>query len=99
MGRISTLFFGFALGCGAIYCAFNYHIVKSDSGLQFVPKKSASLSETYVDIRKFGVSDWAAHPGLSADILASEKSGLMGGSATNTIESEARGLLNNLQSR
>jgi hypothetical protein len=99
MGRISTLFFGFALGCGAIYCAFNYHVVKSDSGFQFVPKKSASLSETYVDIRKFGVSDWAAHPGLSTDIIASEQKQLMGGSATNTVENGARELLNNIQSR
>jgi hypothetical protein len=99
MGRLSTLVFGFALGCGAIYCAFNYHIVKSDAGLQFVPKRSASLSETYVDIRKFGVSDWAAHPALSADIIAAEKTQLMGETAPNMLENGARDVLNNLRGR
>jgi hypothetical protein len=99
MGRISTLIFGFALGCAAIYGAFNYHVVKSDSGLEFVPKRSASLSETYIDIRKFTVSDWAAHPALSADILAAEKTQLMGQTAPNAIESGARELLNNIKSR
>ena len=99
MGRLSTLICGFMLGGAAIYGAFNYHVVKADSGLEFVRKGSASLSDTYVDIRKFSVSDWAAHPALSADILASEKTQLMTPSATSSLENGAREVLNNLRSK
>jgi hypothetical protein len=96
MGRFFWLLVGFAIGGGAIYGAFNFHVVKTDSGFEFVPKHAASLSDTYVDIRKFGVSDWAAHPALSADIVAAEKSQLMGQSAANPIEGEVRNLLNEI---
>jgi hypothetical protein len=96
MGRFFWLLVGFAIGGGVIYGAFNYHVVKTDSGFELVPKHTTSLGDTYVDIRKFGVSDWAAHPALSADIVAAEKTQLMGQSAANPIEGEVRNILNEI---
>jgi hypothetical protein len=91
MGRLSFMFLGIVVGGAAIYGAFSFHIVKSDSGLTLVPKRSASLSDTYVDIRSYNMSDWAAHPALSADIVAAEKQQLMNGSAQGQIQNQVQG--------
>ncbi len=96
MGRFFWLLLGFAIGGSAIYGAFNYHVVKADPGFELVPKHTASLSEIYVDIRNFSVSDWAAHPALSADIVAAEKSQLLSKSPANSVEGEVKNLLNEI---
>ena len=97
MGRLFWLLVGFAIGGGAIYGAFNYHVVKADSGFELVPKHSASLSDTYVDIRNFSVSDWAAHPALSADIVAAEKSHLLGGGSSNSLQNGVNSMENGVK--
>ena len=96
MSRISSLVVGVVLGGAGIYGAFNYHVVKTDAGFELVRKSTASLSDTYVDIRNFGVSDWATHPALSADIVAAEKTGLLCQSASTTVQGEVRNLLNEI---
>jgi hypothetical protein len=85
-----------ALGGAGIWGAFNFHVVKTDSGLQLVPKHTVSLSDTYVDIRQFGLAEWAAHPALSADMVAAEKSKIAGGgnSANSAAESVERAVDN-----
>ncbi len=101
MGRFFFLLLGFVIGGSAIYTAFKYHVVKADSGIELIPKGTPSLADTYVDIRNYTVSDWAAHPTLSADIVAAEKTKLMGGSAANsaanTVQDEVQNLLNEIR--
>jgi hypothetical protein len=93
MGRFSTLMFGMVLGGAAIYGAFSYHIIKADSGFTLVTKRSASLSETYVDIRSFTLADWAKHPELSADIVAAEKQQLLTPTPQNAVQGAVQGVM------
>jgi len=65
MSRIGALVVGILLGAGGLYGALNYHVVHTDAGLEYVPKASSSLAETYVDVRKFGASDWLEHRDLA----------------------------------
>src|SRR5262249_10110511 len=93
MGRFSFLIVGMVIGGTAIYMAFSYHVVKSDTGYTLVPKRSASLSETYIDIRNFTLADWANHPALSADIVAAEKQQLLSGAPQNTLQGAMQGAI------
>jgi hypothetical protein len=97
MGRIFFLVAGFFLGGAVIFGAFNYHLLKTKDGLELVPKQSAHLSETYVDIRSFTASDWTKHPDLAADIAAAEKHHLLGQSAEKTIEDGVKKFLNEIR--
>jgi hypothetical protein len=97
MGRLFFMFVGFIIGAGAIFGAFNYHLLKTSTGLQLCPKRSASLSETYVDIRKFTAVDWTNHPTLSADIVAAEKQHLMGESPTTAVENGVHEIVNEVR--
>ncbi|HEY2826739.1 MAG TPA: hypothetical protein VGJ04_03995 [Pirellulales bacterium] len=97
MGRISVMFGGIIIGGGAIFGAFNYHLLQTSTGLQLCPKRSASLSETYVDIRKFTATDWASHPSLSADIVAAQKQHLLGESPTTAVENSFHQIINEVR--
>ncbi|HZZ28275.1 MAG TPA: hypothetical protein VFE46_09770 [Pirellulales bacterium] len=97
MGRLFFLFFGFIIGAIVIFGAFNFHVLETSSGLQLCPKRSASLSETYIDIRKFTAADWASHPTLSADIVAAEKQHLMGESPTTAVENTVHEMINEVR--
>ncbi len=77
MGRLFWLFAGAAIGAGLMYGAFNYHVLKTDKGFELVPKRSPSLADCYVDVSNFTLADWGAHPDLSADCMAAEKSHLL----------------------
>jgi hypothetical protein len=97
MGRMTFMFLGIIIGAGVIFGAFNYHLLQTSTGMQICPKRSASLSETYVDIRKFTAADWATHPTLSADIVAAEKQHLMGESPTTAVENSFHQIVNEVR--
>jgi hypothetical protein len=65
-------------------------------GKPWLEKPAFYYWQAMLAYRVFGVSDWAAHPALSADIVAAEKSQLMGQSAANPIEGEVRNILNEI---
>lgn len=81
MGRFATFLTGFVLGGIATYGAMHYHIVRTDDGVQMVPKVSANLRDVYVDIRDFEISDWNEHRYLAAALIKADKGELMGESA------------------
>ncbi len=85
MGRLFFMVVGLVVGGGAIFTAFNYHVVKSSGGFELVPKKEIGLHEVYVDVRAFSVADWVKNPGLAADIVAADKSHLLGEAGGQTI--------------
>ena len=83
--RLGSLVTGLVLGGGLVYGALQYHVLRTNEGLQFVPKSTATFAETYVDIRTFGVTDWAQRKSLAADIVKAKKESLFGGAATNSF--------------
>lgn len=90
MRRLFWLFVGVVVGGAAILTAFNFHVVKTDKGLELVPKESLGLSDSYVDIRSFSATDWANHKQLAADIVAAEKAHILGDAAHQSIGDEIK---------
>ena len=89
MGR---LVLGIVIGAGAMYAAFNYHVVRANDGFQLVRKQTAALSEVYMDIRSYGPNEWAAHRELAADLIAAGKGNLMAESAGGTLVGGVQGM-------
>lgn len=90
MGRLGTFVTGMICGAGLLWGMLHYHVVRSPEGFYFVPKISKSLSEPYVDIRGFELSDWKQHRSLAAAIVQNNQAELLGDSSLNTFRSQLR---------
>jgi hypothetical protein len=92
MPRIFSFFTGMVAGAFLTMGAMNFHVVRAQDGFHLVHKIRPQLSETYLDVRSFGVSDWSAHPDLVADLLHDNQQSLMQGSAANSLQQGAQQL-------
>ena len=87
MPRIFSFLLGVAAGVMLCYGATNYHVVRAQDGFHLVHKQRARLAEAYVDVRAFGVSDWASHTELAAALTADGQQSVLEGAATNSVQS------------
>ena len=76
---------GFLLGAATLYGSMCFHVVQSDDGYHVVAKSGLSFRDTYVDVRKFGLSDWRDHVGLAEALLKAGKGNLLGETAQNSV--------------
>jgi len=79
------LLVGMIIGGGAIGFAFNYHLVQSSDGFMLVPKKHASLSCLYADVRTWKPEEWQANPELVQSLVAKGRTDLIGEQATDLM--------------
>jgi hypothetical protein len=86
MQRVMTFMLGVAAGVMLCWGATNYHVVRAADGFHLVEKQRARLAEAYVDVRAFGVSDWANHPDLASALVAANKQSVMQSAAVNTFQ-------------
>ena len=86
MQRLITFVMGMIAGALLCHGASNFHVVRADDGFHVVRKVNAQLAEAYVDVRQFGVADWAAHPDLTAAVAQEKKQHLMEGAAASAIQ-------------
>jgi hypothetical protein len=86
MPRLFSFFTGMVAGALLYMGATNFHVLRARDGFYLVHKSRPQLAETYLDVRSFGVSDWAAHPELAADLVRDGKQSLMEGSAANSVQ-------------
>ena len=93
MRRLSSFLLGMATGPAMLYVAMNYHVLRAGDGFHFVAKQSPRLSDTFVDIREFGIADWAGHPQLAAALVQANKQYLVGDSAAAAIQENVKQLL------
>lgn len=84
---------GFICGAGLLYGAMSFHVVMAKDGLHVIPKASAALKDTYVDIREFGFTEWKDHPELAASLVKADRADLMQSSAVDSIHRSLDGLL------
>lgn len=87
MPRVFSFLLGVAAGVMLCYGATNYHVVRAQDGFHLVHKSRARLAEAYVDVRGYGVSDWASHAELASALVAENKQSLMDGAAANMLQS------------
>jgi hypothetical protein len=72
------LFLG-GLFCGLLLTglSYEYHCVMSEEGFLIVPKSQSSLSDVYVDIREWSITDWGDHPEVARALIADGRSELV----------------------
>ena len=85
MKRLSTFLLGMATGALLLHAATMYHVVRASDGVHLVQKQPPRLSETYVDIRQFTMSDWATHPQLASALVQANQQQLLGDSAAGAL--------------
>jgi hypothetical protein len=64
---------GAAVGGSLVFGSLSYHFLRTEEGVQLIPKLSATFHETYIDVRNFGASDWARHKSIVAAIVRAKK--------------------------
>ncbi len=94
MKRLTTFFFGMIVGAALLFGALKFHVVRANDGLHLVPKTDAKLGATYVDIRNFTASDWAANPDLAAAMLDDDRRDLVEGAASDALRNSLDRFLN-----
>lgn len=86
MRRLSTFVVGMLVGGLLLWTAMNYHLVNTSKGVHLVPKVSATLAMTYVDVRGFTVADWARHADLVLALTQANQQELMGVAAEDALQ-------------
>ncbi len=78
MRRLFALASGVLLGAVLMWVALQYHVLRTNGGLVMTPKRTATLRESYLDVRRFGVSDWAAHSDVVWSLTQNGKTDVLG---------------------
>ena len=86
MRRLMTFILGMVVGGILLYGALSYHFIRADDGLHVIPKSSATLVSTYVDIRKFTVADLANNADIVEAIMRANKQELLKDTATGAVQ-------------
>ena len=74
MGRITSFLTGAFVGATIMVLAMKFHFVRADDGFHVVAKLTSSMTDTYADIRDYGMTDWNEHRLLLAALVRAEKS-------------------------
>ena len=85
MGRLGIFVCGCLIGGLTVFLSLHYHIVRASDGWHPIRKVHPRFTETYVDIREFGISQWQQHPGLIAAIVNAERHELLGDAAVQPL--------------
>ncbi len=96
MGRFGSFLLGVVVGAAAVFGTLKYHVVYADNGVHIVPKVIAGFDDIFVDIRGFGLSDWAEHKSLAAALAKAGKGELLQDAAVNQIEESVDSFLEGL---
>ncbi len=99
MRRLMTFIFGVAIGAALIFAAQRYHLVRSSDGFYLVAKTETTLSEAYVDIRQFRLTDWAEHPALATALIQAKKEHLLGEAAQSSLRDTLQGAFQSIGDR
>ena len=85
MRRLIAVVIGMAIGGGAVYGAFQFHVVRTDQTFLVVAKQHADWHDAYVDIRGWSHREWAAHRELSGNLIAAGRGDLVARSMTDGL--------------
>jgi len=88
-----TFFTGMLVGGILLYAAMHYHLIRANDGLHLVRKTGPRLAATYVDIRRFGIADWAKYTEVAAALINSDRRDLVENAAGDALQQGFDGLL------
>lgn len=73
MKRLTALLAGIILGAGGMYFAFSLQVVNTGNEFLVIEKAHYSLEELiYIDVSEWDAEEWAKHPTLQYDLVASD---------------------------
>ena len=84
---------GVALGGGVVFGSLSYHVLRTNDGVQVVPKLSPDFHEAYVDVRQFTPMDWARHKSVVAAIVRAKRESIFQGAAIESLNQGVTGLV------
>jgi hypothetical protein len=90
---LGTFLSGAAVGGSLVFGSLSYHFLRTEEGLQMVPKLSATFHETYIDVRNFGATDWARHKTIVAAIVRANKDDIFAETEVDTTHEGVTSLL------
>lgn len=93
---MSRFFFGMITGAALLYVAMHFHVVRGKEGVFLVPKLSNNMSDVYVDIREYSLTDWQSHKPLAAAIMRSNQSQLLDDAALGGFRANVQSLVGGL---
>ncbi len=97
MSRFGSFITGIVVGGAAVFGGLKYHVLRTDSGVEVVPKLSATFSETYLDVRQFDASDWTEHRQVAAAVVRAGKQHLFQNAAGESLRDTVDKLLGELE--
>ena len=86
MSRIGALVLGILVGAVGVYGSLHYHVLRTDTGYEFVPKNATTFTDTYVDTRQFGIGDWMEHKELMQAVVTAKKEHLFKDSTIGSLK-------------
>jgi hypothetical protein len=97
MSRLGALVLGVLVGAAGVYGLLHYHVLRTADGYELVPKLSTTFSDTYVDTRQFGVSDWMEHKELAQAVMKADKQDLFKDATIGSLEGGISDMLDKLR--
>lgn len=97
MERLTSFLLGVVVGGLLCFGSLKYHVVRAKDGVHLVPKLSSTFSETYVDIRSFGLSDWDQHRSLAVAIVHAQKGQLLQDQASDSLRQSVDNVIQGLK--
>lgn len=83
---------GVIVGGIAVFASLSYHFIRTNDGVELVPKQSPVFTETYVDARNFTPAQWAEHKSLVAAITRANKlEKIVGGQVGDQMQQAVQG--------
>jgi hypothetical protein len=71
-----------ACGAGLMACVYEFHVLRTPNGVEFVRKPSPDWHDPFVDVRGWTVREWAAHPRLVKNLALAKRADIMESSGT-----------------
>ena len=96
MSRVSSFLLGAVVGGVLVFGVIKFHVVRANEGFFLVPRIDPALSDAYVDIREFSLTDWSNHRALAAAIIRANKEHLLQDSAGTSFRAGLRSAVDNI---
>jgi hypothetical protein len=71
-----------AFGAGLMACVYEFHVLRTPGGLEFVRKPSPDWHDPFVDVRGWTAREWAANPRLMKNLVLAKRADIMEASGT-----------------
>ena len=73
MSRLSSFFLGVVVGAAGLYVSTHYYVVRTNDGVQMVPKLVSKIEIPYVDVRNYRYEDWQQNQPLAMAMIKAKK--------------------------